>query len=95
MEHHVVTSSMPASRHHACARPREGLCAPAIAYKEPRISAGTIGASVMAPWVRSLEKRGGRVHARHRMRDLRLDAVGAATAVLADAPDGPCVRKRS
>lgn len=53
---------------------------------------GTIGASIMAPWVRSLEGRGGRVHARHRVRDLRVDAAGAATAVLADGPDGPCVR---
>lgn len=32
------------------------------------------------------------MHARHRMRDLRVDAAGAAMAVLADGPDGPCVR---
>lgn len=54
--------------------------------------AGTIGASIMAPWVERLEALGGRVLAGHRMRDLRLDAGGAAAAVLADAPDGPRVR---
>ena len=68
-----------------------GACtAPATAQRGAL--SGTIGASIMAPWVRSLEGRGGRVHARHRMRDLRVDAAGAATAVVADGPDGPCVR---
>jgi hypothetical protein len=54
--------------------------------------AGTIGASIMAPWVERLEALGGRLRPQHRVRDVRLDGSGAATAVLADSPDGPVVR---
>lgn len=58
----------------------------------PRATAGTIGASIMAPWVERLQALGRRMRSQHRVRDVRLDGGGAVTAVLADSPDGPVVR---